>query len=819
MSNKLSLKLTKIVSPLDGMTCYEPIDVMLLDKLINSSLLLKQNNESNGYERSTIYANEKIQLIKYRELIENGKAKVIYKKSENNPFGRCNPVHALGMFSLRKLVRYILAQNFFVDIDIKCCHPTILLQLCEQNNIKCSYLKKYVEEYDMILEEVCKTYKISRDAAKQLFIRLLNCGTIDSWFEDNNITDRYYLPILLQFKNEILNIADVIDENNPEIKSYVTSKNIKGSVCSFFLQEIECRILNEVYQYCVQNEFIQNNVCVLSADGIMLELRLFKEELLVKFSDLIYEKYGLHLKFVVKPMNAGLTEEDINKSIEYDLYSPTFTTGLLSDYFKLLYGNKFIFSSNQLYYFTGVYWKMDDKKCSLLTNFIDKEFYLHLVRYTTNLINIYSEKSINEDVKDKDNYTHKVDKLNVLLSNIQLIRKFKFLEQLIQHICIKITDNNIIFNSSASLFAFNNKIYDLKTHKFKIPSSGDYISLTTGYDYVDGYNTISKKKILHELLDTIFPKKEIKDLYLTILSTGMFGQNLEKFVVATGAGGNGKGLINEIAQSVFGNYAYVLPSNVLLNPLKTGANPEVANLNNKRCVFVREPDNNYTICCATMKELTGGNEVNARLNYSNDTCIKLTLTLVMECNDMPKLNEVKDGVSRRLIVIPFESSFIDKDQYDKLPINQRTNVFVKNMYYKSTEFKNTYRQAFFDILTEYFMLYEKNNYDLILPEIIRKKNINYLENSDDIYEWTTDNFEQCEESSIKMKEIYRTFTSGTFYNNLNKNLKRQYNYKYFVNKLETNFFLKSFICFDSDKIMVLKNFKNKINQNAFIDEL
>jgi len=80
----------------------------------------------------------------------------------------------------------------------------------------------------------------------------------------------------------------------------------------------------------------------LSADGIMLEQRLFKEELLTKFSDLIYEKFGLRLMFVVKPMTSGLTEEDINKSIEYDLYSPTFTTGLLSDYFKLLYGNKFI---------------------------------------------------------------------------------------------------------------------------------------------------------------------------------------------------------------------------------------------------------------------------------------------------------------------------------------------------------------------------------------------------------------------------------------------------------------------------------------------
>ena len=65
---------------------------------------------------------------------------------------------------------------------------------------------------------------------------------------------------------------------------------------------------------------------------------------------------------------------------------------------------------------------------------------------------------------------------------------------------------------------------------------------------------------------------------------------------------------------MFGDYGYVLPSNILLNTLKTGSNPELANCNFKRFVLVREPDDNHKLNCATIKELTGGNKINARLN-------------------------------------------------------------------------------------------------------------------------------------------------------------------------------------------------------------
>ena len=107
----------------------------------------------------------------------------------------------------------------------------------------------------------------------------------------------------------------------------------------------------------------------------------------------------------------------------------------------------------------------------------------------------------------------------------------------------------------------------------------------------------------------MFYQPELKKLYLTILSTGLDGIALEKFILANGSGGNGKGVINELVQEMLGNYAYVLPVNILLDPLKTGSNPELANMNNKRLVIAREPDRNLKFNCATIKEITGGSEL------------------------------------------------------------------------------------------------------------------------------------------------------------------------------------------------------------------
>ena len=176
------------------------------------------------------------------------------------------------------------------------------------------------------------------------------------------------------------------------------------------------------------------------------------------------------------------------------------------------------------------------------------------------------------------------------------------------------------------------------------------------------------------LIKSIFPDENIRNFYLTILSTGLDGIPLEKFIIANGGGGNGKGLLNEFVQCVCGNYAYVLPSNALTGSIKSGSNTEIGLLNRKRIVFSREPDSKADLNCNTIKEITGGSELNARVIYSKDTKVNLELTFILECNEKPKLNEVNDALRRRVIDVLFGQKFVDQQEY----VFNKKNGFVEN---------------------------------------------------------------------------------------------------------------------------------------------
>ena len=316
---------------------------------------------------------------------------------------------------------------------------------------------------------------------------------------------------------------------------------------------------------------------------------------------------------------------------------------------------------------------------------------------------------------------------------------------------------------------------------------------------------------LDEFIKTIHTNDEIRTFYLTCLSTGLSGQTLEKFIIANGKGGNGKGVINELAMEMFGDYGYVLPSKILLNPLKTGSNPELANCNFKRFVLVREPDDNYKLNCATIKELTGGNKINARLNHSNDTDTHLNLTLIMECNEKPKLSEVNVAMQRRILDIPFNISFVEKHIYDKLDDDEKENIFIGDVYYNSNEFKQIYRQALFILLTKYYKQHYEHKCQLEIPKLIEERTTNYMSNSDEIVNIIEEVLVKTNDKNdiIKLKELFEIVKSSDMYMNMNKEEKRKLNYKTFYSKLETNMFMKKYVCENKDKIKILKCFKMK----------
>ena len=91
-------------------------------------------------------------------------------------------------------------------------------------------------------------------------------------------------------------------------KNKKKNKNIIGTTISFILQEWECQILEQLYIYCTDKKII-NNDCVLCADGLMININHYNENLLLEFNEIIKDKLGFDLTFIKKELNTEILDK------------------------------------------------------------------------------------------------------------------------------------------------------------------------------------------------------------------------------------------------------------------------------------------------------------------------------------------------------------------------------------------------------------------------------------------------------------------------------------------------------------------------------
>ena len=96
------------------------------------------------------------------------------------------------------------AQYERVDcLDLVNCHPSIVAQIpaIKQDPSLLRAVEGYLNNREQHIQDVMYNYGVSRDAAKELFIRLLNSGSVARWKEDHNVQGpQPVLPITEAFQ-------------------------------------------------------------------------------------------------------------------------------------------------------------------------------------------------------------------------------------------------------------------------------------------------------------------------------------------------------------------------------------------------------------------------------------------------------------------------------------------------------------------------------------------------------------------------------------------------------------------------------------------
>lgn len=525
-----------------------------------------------------------------------------------------------------------------------------------------------------------------------------------------------------------------------------------------------------------------------------------------KYNDTTFEKvysytyscYSLGtLRYYAKLSN----EKEYNKIIPFNIQSVS--DKYLADLFYALFGTDYVLQDNKLFIYHNDAWECDEELLKLKGN---------IQRKLLPFIQKRQQKDMKEAKDDIESikelttaYMKCFKKISTTSETNAIASSFRFLISLDQ------SRKEDIFDKKPFIFSFLNKAFDIQTGKEYVIKKEDYITQNTKYDYKT--HTKEQYELISKLMEQIFPDKEVRKCYMSVLYSGLIGQQFEFFIVANGCGRNGKGLINELFYSLLGdNYAYNLPVSVLTTALKCDGspNPTLANMENKRWVISSEPDekNGTKLVMSSIKKITGDQILSARRLYSHKTEVFLTNTQALECNSKLQFSgKIDESVLNRIRDIPFVSHFTsDESLWDT-----EKNVFPVNPLYKTTEFKRNHRVAFFhyilntvfnDILFEdKYEIKEDTNGNVInkipyFPKVILDRSKEYCFESDIIYSFMkeTYDFTKNKEDIIKAKDFYTTFSNSEIYMNLDKNEKIDYTYKKvfkeFDKKLSTKDYFK-----------------------------
>ena len=323
------------------------------------------------------------------------------------------------------------------------------------------------------------------------------------------------------------------------------------------------------------------------------------------------------------------------------------------------------------------------------------------------------------------------------------------------HYLFKSLEPNFIskLDSNPYLLGFKNGIYDLETFTFRNGNPKDYVTLSTGYEYIDYDSELDEVKDIYSFLKEIIPNDKVREYLLKILGRSLCGINDEKFYILTGlSGANGKSTLINFLEYTLNDYATGADVSLLTNAkaLSSAASPDVIRLKGKRLVSFAEPEARDTLKAGIIKSFSGGDSIIARELYKAPISFKLQASMFLCTNDIPNISSFDGGVSRRLRVINFTSRFCDN------PIKE--NEFKIDPTIK-TKIKN-WRPYFMSILLHYYSKYEDElceNGSIEEPEEVKIATNKYKKDNDRFNDYINENIKEEPNAFETLRLIYHNF--------------------------------------------------------------
>lgn len=426
-------------------------------------------------------------------------------------------------------------------------------------------------------------------------------------------------------------------------------------------------------------------------------------------------------------------------------------------YLNILLRDDFLFcpEDNCFYQYKNHRWNCIDKEGHELRTKIN------LIELPiTNEINKIREKQSKLEVERKD----KEDNNDDPSSEIKEIKKYdkqrnllvkeriklydsSFLDKIIKECRTLFLDRNfgLVKDTNKMLMGFTNGVLDMEEKKFRDGKPTDYITMTTGYDYIERDTSIVDK-----YFNQVFVKDELKYFVLNHLASCLEGENKHKKAIFwTGTGDNSKSILEKIVKKSFGEYSGLLSVSYFIGKIQ-GATPEINNVKHCRVVFTNEPTDKDEFDVGLLKEITGNDGIQTRKLHkeSDKNTSSVMFKLVIPCNKVPIINSDDIATWNRIRVIPFESNFKEN------PDEKSEYEFKKDVDF---DVNIEFLQAF---MTKLFNVY-KMGYDSYEPEPVLQETCKFKAKNDTIQHFINKKLVRDDSSALTISDMWDSF--HTFY--------------------------------------------------------
>lgn len=334
------------------------------------------------------------------------------------------------------------------------------------------------------------------------------------------------------------------------------------------------------------------------------------------------------------------------------------------------------------------------------------------------------------------------------------------------------------------------KYHPLVKHVPEMDAYDDYMNLTNGilqfstkelHPHSDDFffttmvnvpydPTATEAPAFMEFLNTVFTDANLEPDFHTIENILQLGGYLiypqikmEKMFIFYGTGANGKSLLIDYVFKKFFDKKFL--SSLSLNVLSNESSTSRKQLLRSRVNFATEQKSSDAIESEELKKVITGEDISIERKYEDTIMHQPKCKIVVAGNRFMRFKDTSEGTRRRLMIFSFDNRFetnIEKYKRTQNPKAKRIflaknkDEMVSNFQKELPAILNLFLDGLQQLKDNNWHFYESMNNEKVFGE--------YLEDSDYIGTWLTDNLQEDPNGLLPIKKILEQYRNWWQYN-------------------------------------------------------